>query len=164
MGWNPYTICKPTIATSACVGLYREYGATSDVHYDVKCSCNATERHGQWRGSSPSQPTAIIRSAVARGLISGVREGMMYASGCDVHHYYTAHPALLLMDNIKGVCMQWCTLSVQNIKNTCSFHDRDQVNPGESYDPLLMWLLKSTSISVDEGEETGSITIFKPWV
>ena len=27
----------------------------------------------------------------------------------------------------------------------------DQVNPGESYDPLLMSLVKSTSISVDEG-------------
>jgi hypothetical protein len=31
----------------------------------------------------------------------------------------------------------------------------DQVNPGEKYDPLLMSLVKSTSISVDEGEETG---------
>ena len=31
----------------------------------------------------------------------------------------------------------------------------DQVNPGESYDPLLISLLKSTSISVDEGEDTG---------
>ena len=30
----------------------------------------------------------------------------------------------------------------------------DQVNPGESYDPLLMSPVKSTSISVDEGEET----------
>ena len=33
----------------------------------------------------------------------------------------------------------------------CSFHD--QVNPGESYDPLLMSLVKSTSISVDEQED-----------
>jgi hypothetical protein len=31
----------------------------------------------------------------------------------------------------------------------------DQMNPGENYDPLLMSLVKSTSISVDEGEETG---------
>ena len=31
----------------------------------------------------------------------------------------------------------------------------DQVNPGKSYDPLLMSLVKSTSISVDEVEETG---------
>jgi hypothetical protein len=31
----------------------------------------------------------------------------------------------------------------------------DQVNQGESYDPLLMALVKSTSISVGEGEETG---------
>ena len=31
----------------------------------------------------------------------------------------------------------------------------DQVNPGESCDPLLMSLVKSTSISVEEGEETG---------
>jgi hypothetical protein len=31
----------------------------------------------------------------------------------------------------------------------------DQVNPGESYDPLSMSLVKSTSISVDDGEETG---------
>ena len=31
----------------------------------------------------------------------------------------------------------------------------NQVNPGESYDPLLMALVKSTSISVDEGDETG---------
>jgi hypothetical protein len=28
----------------------------------------------------------------------------------------------------------------------------DQVNPGESYDPLLMSLIKSTSISVGDGE------------
>ena len=46
-------------------------------------------------------------------------------------------------------------LSVRNIMNTCSFPDiDDQVNPGESYDSLLMSLVKSTSISVDEGEET----------
>jgi hypothetical protein len=31
----------------------------------------------------------------------------------------------------------------------------DQMNPGENYDPLLMSLAKSTSIIVDEGEETG---------
>jgi hypothetical protein len=31
----------------------------------------------------------------------------------------------------------------------------DQANPGESYDPLMMSLVKSTSVSVDEGEETG---------
>ena len=31
----------------------------------------------------------------------------------------------------------------------------DQVNPGESYGPLMMSPVKSTSISVDEGEETG---------
>ena len=35
--------------------------------------------------------------------------------------------------------------------NVCGFC----VNPGESYDPLLMSLVKFTSISVDEGEETG---------
>uniref|UniRef100_A0A8C7D4B0 Si:dkey-16i5.8 n=1 Tax=Oncorhynchus kisutch TaxID=8019 RepID=A0A8C7D4B0_ONCKI len=41
-------------------------------------------------------------------------------------------------------------LSVQNIyiKNSCSFTYL-------VYDPLLMLLVKSTSISVDEGEETG---------
>jgi hypothetical protein len=38
----------------------------------------------------------------------------------------------------------------------------DQVNPGESYDPLLMSFIKSTSISVDEGMETGLRRIFKP--
>ena len=32
---------------------------------------------------------------------------------------------------------------------------------GESYDPLLMSLVKSASISVDEGEKTGKIRIFK---
>ena len=32
----------------------------------------------------------------------------------------------------------------------CPFHDIDW--PGESYDPLLMSPVKSTSISVDEGE------------
>ena len=37
----------------------------------------------------------------------------------------------------------------------------DQGNPGESYDPLLMSPVKSTSISVDEREETGYI-FFKP--
>ena len=31
----------------------------------------------------------------------------------------------------------------------------DQVNSGESWDPLLMSLVKSTSISVNEGEDTG---------
>ena len=39
-------------------------------------------------------------------------------------------------------------LSVQNIKNTCSFHDIDW--PGESYETLLKSPVKSTSISVDE--------------
>ena len=34
------------------------------------------------------------------------------------------------------------------------------MNPGKSYDPLLMSLIKSTSISVDEGEETGKKYIF----
>jgi hypothetical protein len=55
-----------------------------------------------------------------------------------------------------------CTLSIQNIENTCSFHDMTNqwtnlVNPGESYDPLLMALvkLKAISLSVDEGEATG---------
>ena len=32
------------------------------------------------------------------------------------------------------------------------------MNPGESYDPLLMSLVKSTSIIVDEGEETGFLS------
>ena len=44
-----------------------------------------------------------------------------------------------------------CALGVQNIRNC--FHDID--SPGESYDPLLMSLVKSTSICVDEGKETG---------
>ena len=35
-----------------------------------------------------------------------------------------------------------------------SMTQTDQVNPGESYDPLLMSLDKSTSIRVDKGEET----------
>jgi hypothetical protein len=39
----------------------------------------------------------------------------------------------------------------------------DQVIPAQSYDPLLMSLYKSTSISVDEWEETGERRIFKPW-
>jgi hypothetical protein len=41
--------------------------------------------------------------------------------------------------------ISWCvyTPSLQNIKSTSSFHDRDW--PGESYDPLLMSLVKSTS-------------------
>ena len=46
-----------------------------------------------------------------------------------------------------------CTLSVQNIMNTCSYHDI--AFTWSVYDPLLMYLVKSTSISVDEGEETG---------
>ena len=36
-----------------------------------------------------------------------------------------------------------------------SMTQTDQVNPGESFDPLLMSLVKATWISVDEGEETG---------
>jgi hypothetical protein len=47
------------------------------------------------------------------------------------------------------------TSYTKNIRNTCSFNETDQVNPGESYAPLLMSLVKSASISVDEGEETG---------
>jgi hypothetical protein len=43
------------------------------------------------------------------------------------------------------------SLSVQNTTDTCSFHETGQVNPGESCDPLLMSLVKSTSICVDEG-------------
>ena len=35
-----------------------------------------------------------------------------------------------------------------------SMTQTDQGNPGESYDPLLMSLVKSTSLSVDDGEET----------
>ena len=52
------------------------------------------------------------------------------------------------------------------MKNSLSFHD--QVNPAESYDPLLMSLVKSTSISVDEGEETqeGFLCLerFETWI
>ena len=36
-----------------------------------------------------------------------------------------------------------------------SMTSTDQVNPDESNDSLLMSLVKSASISVDEGEETG---------
>jgi hypothetical protein len=43
------------------------------------------------------------------------------------------------------------TFKTPAIVMTCT----DQVNPVESYDPLLMSNVKSTSISVDEGEETG---------
>jgi hypothetical protein len=52
---------------------------------------------------------------------------------------------------LEGICdiPNICTLSGQNITNTY------QVIIGESYDPLLMSPVKSTSISVDEGEETG---------
>ena len=39
----------------------------------------------------------------------------------------------------------------------------DQMNPEESYDPLLMYLVKSISIHINEGEETGYIRIFKLW-
>ena len=59
-------------------------------------------------------------------------------------------------DNLGHDCMYiyyGYILSVQNIKNTCSFHGTDW--PGEIYDPLLMSLVKSTSVHVDEGEETG---------
>jgi hypothetical protein len=48
-----------------------------------------------------------------------------------------------------------------NIKKTWSFHDIDW--PGESYDPLLMSRVKSTSTIVYEGEETGERRIVKPW-
>jgi hypothetical protein len=44
------------------------------------------------------------------------------------------------------------TCSFHDIIKT-SFHETNQVNPGESYDPLLMALIKSTSISVDEWED-----------
>ena len=43
---------------------------------------------------------------------------------------------------------QTTTLSVQYIKDTFYFHDKDW--PGEIYDPLMMSLFKSTSISVGE--------------
>ena len=36
-----------------------------------------------------------------------------------------------------------------------SMTQTDQVNPGEVHDPLLMSPVKSTSISVDEGKQTG---------
>jgi hypothetical protein len=45
------------------------------------------------------------------------------------------------------------TPSVQNIRNMLFPWQTDQVRPGESYNPLFMSLVKSTSISVDEGEE-----------
>ena len=54
-----------------------------------------------------------------------------------------------------------CRLSVQNIMNTCSLHDVDWL--GESYDAWLVSSVKSTSIRVDEGEETGWRRIFKLW-
>ena len=46
------------------------------------------------------------------------------------------------------------TQSVQNIRNMLFPWQIDAVNPAESYDPLLMSPVKSTSISVDEGGET----------
>ena len=53
------------------------------------------------------------------------------------------------------------------IYSECKMTQTDQLNQGESNDPLLISLAKSTSISVDEGEETKgflSLEIFETWI
>ena len=59
---------------------------------------------------------------------------------------------------IRCQCNQHNPKLTPNIQNKAlSMTKTDQVNPGESYDPLLMSLVKSTiSIRVDE-------EVFKPW-
>jgi hypothetical protein len=47
-------------------------------------------------------------------------------------------------------CSMW-----QNIFATVWINKQNQVSPGESYDPLLMSLVTSTSISVEETEGAG---------
>ena len=44
---------------------------------------------------------------------------------------------------------------IEYTKHALSMTQADQVIPAQSYDPLLMSLFKSTSISVNEWEETG---------
>jgi hypothetical protein len=62
------------------------------------------------------------------------------------------------MTNDSMLLVEECVLAVSSEYTTL----RTPARPGESYDPLLMSLVKSTSISVDEGEETDSRRIFKP--
>ena len=61
--------------------------------------------------------------------------------------------------NVKKEMKKYQNESVENINiyrvDKTLRTPADQENPGESLDPLLMSLVKSTSISIDEGEETG---------
>ena len=64
--------------------------------------------------------------------------------------------------NIKWIWYEYdydMDMNIKWIYTVCT----NQVNPGKSYDPLLMSLVKSTSISLDEGEEKDKRRIFKPW-
>ena len=58
-----------------------------------------------------------------------------------------------------------CAAFPSSLETARSMTNTDQGSPGESSDPLLMPLVKSTSISVDEGEETGvSLETTETWV